>query len=76
MEYFEAAIQGFSLKLWFNFRYTWGISVGGFISSKTAGSLSAVLVEVESFVSVSQVEGKSCKEGKSSGEHSSKVDFW
>ena len=47
--------SGVFLKIVIQFRYTWGISVGGLISSKTAGSLSAVLVEVGSFVCVYQV---------------------
>ena len=53
MVYLEAVIQGFSLNSYFI--YTWGISVIGSISSGAAGTLSAVLVEVGSFVGVSQV---------------------
>ena len=55
MVYLEAVIQGFSLKKLFYFIYTLGIPVVGSISSRAAGTMSAVLVEVGSFVGVSQV---------------------
>ena len=51
----EAAIQGFFLKKVNLFMYTWEIPAVGLISSKTAGSMSAVLVGVGSFVAVFQV---------------------
>ena len=55
MVYLEAVIQGFSLKKLFYFIYTLGIPVVGSISSRAAGTMSAVLVEVGSFVGISQV---------------------
>ena len=51
----EAAIQGFFLRIVIRFRYTWEIPVGGLISSKAAGCMSAILVEVGSIMGVSQV---------------------
>ena len=44
MVYLEAVIQGFSLKQLFYFIYTLGIPVVGSISSRAAGTMSAVLV--------------------------------
>ena len=51
----EAAIQGFFLIVVTHFRYAWGIPVGGLISTKAAGCMSAVLVVGVSFVGVPQV---------------------
>ena len=51
----EAAIQRYSLKKPIHLMYIWGIPVVGLISSKAAGSMSAILVGVGSFVGVSQV---------------------
>ena len=57
MLYLEAAIQGFSLKYSFSFKFSWGIPVWGakLISSKAAGCISVVLVEEGSFMGVPQV---------------------
>ena len=55
MVYLEAVIQEFSLKHLFYFIYTWGIPVVGSISSRAAGTISAILVRLGSFVGVSQV---------------------
>ena len=51
----KAVIQGFFLIIVIHFRYAWGIPVGGLISSKAAGCMSAVLVEGGSFVGVPRV---------------------
>ena len=61
MVYLEAVIQGFSLKKSFYFIFTWEIPVVGSISSRAAGTMSAVLVGVGSVVGVSQVLYLLCK---------------
>ena len=55
MVYLEAAIQGFSLEKVNLFYVYLGIPVVGLISCKAAGSMTAVLLGIGSFVGISQV---------------------
>ena len=55
MVHLEATIQGLFLKIVIRFSYTWGIPMGGSFLVKLQAVCLVVLVEVGSFVGVSQV---------------------